>query len=58
MFIRKEELSMGPLTKIQVDNISKLLESQGWSVVAIDTRSAFMAITIQKPKPEPERQVA
>ena len=48
---------MGPLTKIQLDNISKLLESQGWSVVAIDVRSAFMSVTIQKPKPEPERQV-
>ncbi len=47
---------MGPLTKIQLDNISKLLESQGWSVVAIDTRTTFMSVTIQKPKPEPERQ--
>jgi len=46
---------MGPLTKIQIDNISKLLESQGWSVVAVDVRSPFMAITIQKPKPESER---
>lgn len=46
---------MGPLTKIQIDNISKLLESQGWSVVAVDVRSPFMSITVQKPKPVTER---
>ena len=46
---------MGPVAKIQVDQMTKIAEANGWSVVAVDVRTPFMTLIIQKPKPEAEK---
>lgn len=46
---------MTPKEKLDIDRMSKVAESQGWSVTAIETRGEFIEITIAKPKTAIER---
>lgn len=34
-----------------MDRITRVLEAQGWAIVAVDMRGEFLQITAQKPKP-------
>lgn len=41
---------MTPKERLALDQITRVVESQGWSIIAVDTRGEGVEVTIMKPK--------